>query len=199
MDTKWAYVIQRKPDGSIKKYKARKVGRGLTQKYGINYDETYSQMMRPETFKILLVIALHHRWDVRQWDVAAAYLQAPLKHDIYISDVNEEGETEYWLLHKALYGLKQSGHEWYEMLISILAEVGFDQCVGDEGCFYSGKAAMGAHIDDILAVGPKEELDTVDEGIGHTVELDKRGRPVRVLVRTGSIALIFCSHISPWI
>lgn len=60
-------------------------------------------MMRPETFKILLVIALYHNWDVRQWDVVAAYLQATLKHDIYISDVNEEGEEEYWLLHKALY------------------------------------------------------------------------------------------------
>ena len=59
--------------------------------------------MRPETLKILLVIALHREWAVRQWDVVAAYLQALLKHDVYITDVNERGETEYWKLDKALY------------------------------------------------------------------------------------------------
>jgi len=57
VDTKWVYLIKRKPDSSIDKYKARKVGRSFAQEYGINYDETYSQMKRPETFKILLVIA----------------------------------------------------------------------------------------------------------------------------------------------
>lgn len=111
VDTKWVYVIKRGPDGKIEKYKARKVGRGFTQIEGINYDETYAQMMRPETFKILLVIALHRGWAIRQWDVVAAYLQTTLHHDVYISDINEEGETEYWKLKKALYGLKQAGHE----------------------------------------------------------------------------------------
>jgi len=52
-------------------------------------------MMRPETFKMLLVIALYRKWTIRQLDVVAAYLQAPLHHEVYISDVNENGETEY--------------------------------------------------------------------------------------------------------
>jgi len=67
------------------------VGRGFTQEEGVNYDETYAQMMRTETFKILLVIALYRNWAIRQWDVVAAYLQALLKHDIYITDTNEDG------------------------------------------------------------------------------------------------------------
>jgi len=72
VDTKWVYVVKRKPDGSVEKYKVRKVGRGFTQEQGVNYDETYAQMMRPETLKILLVIALHRDWAIRQWDVVAA-------------------------------------------------------------------------------------------------------------------------------
>jgi len=52
-------------------------------------------MMRPETFKMLLVITLYRGWAIRQWDVVAAYLQAELHHDVYVSDVNEKGETEY--------------------------------------------------------------------------------------------------------
>jgi len=86
--------IKGKPNGSIGKYKARKAGKDFTQKYEINYGETYFQMIRPETFKILRhSLAL---WkDIRQWDVGAAYVQVPLKHDIYISDINEDGKTEY--------------------------------------------------------------------------------------------------------
>ena len=111
VDTKWVYVVKQKPDGTIEKYKARKVGRGFTQVDGISYDsdQTYAQMMRPETLKMLLIIALYRAWEIRQWDVIAAYLQAQLHHDVYISDINEEGEVEYWKLNKALYGLKQAG------------------------------------------------------------------------------------------
>ena len=37
VDTKWVYLVKRKADGSIEKYKARKVGRGFTQEAGVNY------------------------------------------------------------------------------------------------------------------------------------------------------------------
>jgi len=122
VDTKWVYVVKRKPNGTTEKYKARKVGRGFTQEAGISYDtdKTYAQMMRPETLKILLVIALHRGWVIRQWDVVAAYLQATLDYDVYVSDINEQGEVEYWKLNKALYGLKQAGHEWFKTLQKIL-------------------------------------------------------------------------------
>jgi hypothetical protein len=56
--TKWVYVIKRKPHRSIKKFKARKVGRGFTQQLGVNYDETHGQTMRPESLRILLISAL---------------------------------------------------------------------------------------------------------------------------------------------
>jgi len=60
VNTKWVYTIKRNPDGSILKYKARKVGRGCLQEAGKSYnsDQTFAQMMRPETFKMLLVITV---------------------------------------------------------------------------------------------------------------------------------------------
>jgi len=93
-DTKWVYTVKRKPDGGILKYKARKVRRGFSQEAGKSYDsdQTFAQMMRPETFKILLAIALHLGWKVRQWHVVAAYLQAPLHYQVYVSNVNETGK-----------------------------------------------------------------------------------------------------------
>lgn len=108
-----------------KKDKTSKVGKGFTQEDGINHDsdKTYAQMMRSETLKILLILAMHKGWSIR-WDVVTAYLQALLHHDVYISDINENGETEYWKLNKALYRLKQAGHEWFKTLEKILALVG---------------------------------------------------------------------------
>ena len=74
----------------------RKVGRGLTRAEPDKYNETYAQVMRPETFKITLVIVLHRDWAIPQWDMVVAHLQTLLKHDAYITDINEEGEVEYW-------------------------------------------------------------------------------------------------------
>jgi len=184
VDTKWVYTVKRKLDGIIQKYKARKVGRGFSQEAGKSYDsdQTFAQMMRPETFKMFLVLALYHNWTIRQLDVVAAYLQAPLHHEVYVSNVNENGETEYWILYKALYGLKQAGHEWFKTLQSILEKAGLNQCIGDEGAYVGPEIIIGTHVDDLLAIGPgNETLDKLEQAIEDHVELDKKEQPVQML------------------
>ena len=71
VDTKWVYVIKRKLIiGGFEKFKARKGGRGSTQEHGVNFDETFAQMMRLETWRMLLAIASSRGWEIRQWDVS---------------------------------------------------------------------------------------------------------------------------------
>jgi transposase InsO family protein len=183
IDTKWVYLIKRTATGEIEKYKARKVGRGFTQEYGLDYDETYAQMMRPETWRMLILIAMFRGWEIQQWDVVAAYLQANLKHNIYVKDINEKGETEYWKLHKALYGLKQSGHEWYQKIRKIIEnpECGLTQCIGDEGTYHENNAILGTHVDDFLAIGTPTTLQRINQSIEHHVELENKGRPTKML------------------
>jgi hypothetical protein len=57
---------------------------------------------------MVLVVDIYRDWDIKQWDVVAAYLQAGLdpNQTEYTEDTNEKGNIEYWLLHNALYGLK---------------------------------------------------------------------------------------------
>jgi len=115
-----------------------------------------------------LVIALYRNWAIRQWDVVAAYLQALLKHDIYITDINEDGETEYWKLYKTLYGLKQAGYEWFEMLGDIMKTCGMQQCIGDEGTYVNAKelVIVGTHVDDLLGIAPTEaQLDQAERSV----------------------------------
>jgi transposase InsO family protein len=192
VDTKWVYVIKRKHDGTIEKFKARKVGRGFTQQLGVNYDETYAQTMRAESLRIILIIALAKGWKIRQWDVVGAYLQATLKHDnIYVTDIDESGKSQHWKLHKALYGLKQSGHEWYTMLGQIMAKSNLQRCIADEGIFIpkattfsndEKNLVIGTWVDDLIAIAPSNRiLDEIELSIEKHVELEKRGKPEKVL------------------
>lgn len=109
VETQWVYAIKRKPDGTIEKYKPRKVRRGFTQEASISYDadKNHAQMMRPETLKILLV-SPPPRMSNLPIGYGHSHLQALLHHDIYPSDVNKNREIEYWELHKALIRAKTS-------------------------------------------------------------------------------------------
>ena len=183
VDTKWVYDVKRDAQGNLLRRRARKVGRGFTQEAGINYGETFSQMSRSETWRILLVLAIQNQWAIRQWDVKAAYLQAPLTHEIYVQDINEKGQAEYWRLNKALYGLKQAGHEWYKTMKGIMTQVGLRQAIGDPGCFYNQAGLIiSTHVDDMMAVAPSEQqLNNIEIAIEHHVELDKLGIPRKLL------------------
>ena len=178
VDTKWVYDVKRDKEGNLLRRRARKVGRGFTQEYGKNYEDTHSQMARSETWKILLALAIQYKWHVRQWDVVAAYLNAPLTHEVYVKD----GE-ECWRLHKALYGLKQAGHEWYNTLRNIMGKAGLQQSIGDPGVFLKREAIIIAtHVDDMAAFAPDEgTITTTESMIEKYVELEKLGQPAKLL------------------
>ena len=181
VDTKWVYDVKKDASGNITRYRARKVGRGFTQEYGLNYHETFSQMARSESWRVLLTLAINHEWTVLQWDVKAAYLQADLKHEIYVKDLTESGETEYWKLHKALYGLKQAGHEWYNRLRSIMTIAGLTQCIGDPGCFKGTGIIVSTHVDDMAGYGTPEALRAFEKAVNQEVELEHLGQPTKLL------------------
>ena len=48
---KWVFVRKRNEKGEIKRYMARLVAQGFSQRSGIDYEETYSPMMDATTFR----------------------------------------------------------------------------------------------------------------------------------------------------
>lgn len=63
---KWVYKVKRKPDGTIDRYKARLVAKGFKQRYGIDYEDTFSPVVKAATIRLVLSIVVSNNWSLRQ-------------------------------------------------------------------------------------------------------------------------------------
>jgi hypothetical protein len=65
IDSKWVFKLKQNPDGSVARYKARLVAKGFKQQFGINYNDTFSPVVKPTTIRILLSLAVAKGWNLR--------------------------------------------------------------------------------------------------------------------------------------
>lgn len=52
---KWVYKVKRSVDGSIDRYKARLIAKGYKQRYGLDYEDMFSQVVKVATIWLVLV------------------------------------------------------------------------------------------------------------------------------------------------
>jgi hypothetical protein len=50
IDSKWVFKVKKHADGSIERYKGRLVAKGFKQRYGLNYEDMFSPMVKPPPF-----------------------------------------------------------------------------------------------------------------------------------------------------
>ena len=85
ISSKWVFKIKTRSNGSIERYKARLVARGFSQQPGLDYDETFSLVIKPSTIRLILTIGLSQGWSVKQLDVSNAFLHGVLQEQVYLA------------------------------------------------------------------------------------------------------------------
>ena len=99
----------------------------------MDFNETFSPVMRLESFRILLAIAIQLNLEIHQMDVVGAYLNGELIEEIYMKQIPgyEDGSNKVLQLKKTLYGLKQAGRVWNRRLHEALTELDFNRLYSD--------------------------------------------------------------------
>ncbi|KAF2359941.1 Reverse transcriptase RNA-dependent DNA polymerase [Trinorchestia longiramus] len=132
---KWIFKRKTCPDGNVCSYKARLVAQGYAQKFGVDFDESFSPVVRFESVRAVLALAAKHNLQLHHMDVATAFLNGELSEEIYLTQpegfVSEGNENLVCRLNKSQYGLKQSPKCWNTALDGHLKQLGFKQSKND--------------------------------------------------------------------
>jgi len=81
---KWVFKVKKNPTGEVVKHKARQVAKGFLQKEGVDYGEIFAPVARIKTIRLVFAIASMRRWSMHQLDVKSAFLNGPLKEDVFV-------------------------------------------------------------------------------------------------------------------
>jgi hypothetical protein len=78
------YRIKKHADGTIERYKARLVAKDFKQRYDIDYEDTFSHVVKSATVRLVLVISMSQGRSLRQLDVKNAFLHGVLEEEVYM-------------------------------------------------------------------------------------------------------------------
>nr|GEZ06657.1 retrovirus-related Pol polyprotein from transposon TNT 1-94 [Tanacetum cinerariifolium] len=130
--------------------KSRLIAKGYSQQEGIDFEESFSPVARLEVVRMFVAYTAHKNFTIYQMDVKTAFLNGPLKEEVFVSQpdgfVDPDFPNHVYRLKKALYGLKQAPRARYDKLSSFLIEHHFTKGIVDPTLFPQ------RHGDDILLV-----------------------------------------------
>ncbi len=180
IQNRWVFKLKLDGDGAVRRYKARLVAKGFTQRPGIDFEETFSPVVKHDSLRAVLAVAAEKDLHMLQLDVKTAFLNGDLHEELYMAQpagfVAAGREKEVCKLNRSLYGLKQASRAWNIKFHGFLTKFGFvrssaDPCVyikEEEDCL----TLIAIWVDDGLICSSKpKRLDSVVEYLSRNFEM----------------------------
>ncbi|GJW94447.1 retrovirus-related pol polyprotein from transposon TNT 1-94 [Tanacetum coccineum] len=135
----WLWKNKKDEEQTVIRNKARLVAKGYAQEEGIDFEESFALVAHLEAVRIFVTYAAHKSFPIYQMDVKTAFLNGPLKEEVYVAQpdrfVDPDHPEKVYRLRKALYGLKQAPRAWYNELSNFLMSKGFTKGTIDPTLF----------------------------------------------------------------
>ena len=84
MGTKWVFCNKQDEYGVVARNNAQLVAKGYAQVAGLHFEKTFAPIARLESICILLAYVSHHSFKLFQMDVKSAFLNGPIKEEVYV-------------------------------------------------------------------------------------------------------------------
>ena len=190
IENKWVLKIKRKTDGLIECYKARLVVKGYTQEEGIDYEDTFSPVVRITLVRLILAILAHMYLELYQMDVRTMFLSGEKNKEIYMDKPlgfeTKGQERKICKLKRSIYGFKQASRQWNVKFHQAILKDGFtmmekDHCIYLK-CSNNSFIILSLYVDDILITGnSKEMINTTKKWLSSNFNMKDMGKVSYVL------------------
>ena len=135
--SKWIFKWKFGADGSVQRYKARFGCPRVHPEFGLDYEETFSPVIRFESVRSVIALGAQLKLHV-----STTFLIGVLQEEVYMRQpegfIQEGTECLVCRLNRSIYGLKQSPHCWNHALDSQLKEMQFMQTSNVYYCYACG-------------------------------------------------------------
>ncbi|GJW37848.1 retrovirus-related pol polyprotein from transposon TNT 1-94 [Tanacetum coccineum] len=164
--------------------KTRLIAKGYRQEEGIDFDDSFALVAQLEAVRIFIAYAAHKSFTIYQMDVKTAFLNSPLKEEVYVKQpdgsVDPDHPKRVHHIRKVLYRLKQALGAWYDELSQFLISKGFTKDI----FINQSKYAL-----DILKKHGIDKCDSNDTTMATTPKLDTdlSGTPIEKINYQGMI------------
>ena len=147
----WRFTVKNNQAGDGIRYKARLFARGCAQTAD-TYDIISSPVASLVVMRLMIAQADRDGWQLAHVDVKAAYLNAPLKEQIYMRPVPgmQAPPDTVCRLTKAWPGLRQAGVCWWQELQRWMSKQQFTQSRAEQCIFVKEDARVSTWVDDLL-------------------------------------------------
>jgi hypothetical protein len=163
---KSVFTHKLRADGTLDCYKACWILQGFTQRPGVDYDKTFSPVVKPTTVCTVLAIAVSCDWSIQQLDVKNTFLPDTLSETVFCCQPTGFADLTHpdlvCRLRKSLYGLKQAPQAWYNRFATYLTTLGFIEAKSDTSLFIfrhgSDTVYLLLYVDDTILTASSTEL-----------------------------------------